>query len=517
MFGSLDTQSSIVALLTPLRRFVQRWITLGVVIGVAALVLYMTTGGLGVPILLVLGLGLTVAAHMWSRQSNAGLPVVVIMAAQVALIYGLPVVTQPDLLTSFGSLDPTGPVALEMGAFLTALITGWRLLARRPARHPLNYIGFRFGAYSANSLLRHLPILLLLVSLVFQLSLAEGWVNLIFRFIPFTFFPVLRSLMDVVTMIAVLLGGFKIGRKQLRAGEQFCFWLLFVVLGLMTVSGFLLSSMTGIAVGLLFGLAIGSGRFPLITFFILFLALAFLNLGKFDMREKYWDEGQAASFRVAEMPALYTEWVNVSTDNMLARTSLDPAIRDSGQSLLERINNLQNIVFVWNAVEQEERTLLLGETYTIIPQLLIPRFLWPDKPRTHEGQVLLNVHFGRQAEADTWRTYIAWGLLPEAYGNFGPIAGAIFLGLLLGAISGFIEHRSRCYPIYSLPILVLILVTVKLGVSFEMVASVLVTSTFQSLVITLLGAIPFVTRQPNQLVARRHGTGRQGSRLIRHE
>jgi hypothetical protein len=126
--------------------------------------------------------------------------------------------------------------------------------------------------------------------------------------------------------------------------------------------------------------------------------------------------------------------------------------------------------------------------------LLVPRVLWPDKPRGHEGQVLLNVHFGRQDEDSTLTTYIAWGLLPEAYGNFGPIAGSIFLGGCLGFLFAWIENVSARKLIVSMEGFLLISALMNMMNSFEMVASILVTSTFQSMVVIVLASAPFVRR-----------------------
>jgi hypothetical protein len=66
----------------------------------------------------------------------------------------------------------------------------------------------------------------------------------------------------------------------------------------------------------------------------------------------------------------------------------------------------------------------------MIPALLVPRIFWEDKPRTHMGQMILNYHYGRQASVrDIFSTFIAWGLLPEAVGNFGIILGSLGVGL----------------------------------------------------------------------------------------
>ena len=130
-----------------------------------------------------------------------------------------------------------------------------------------------------------------------------------------------------------------------------------------------------------------------------------------------------------------------------------------------------------------------------MPKLLIPRILWPQKPRSHEGQVLLNVHFGRQRLQDTFTTYIAWGLLAEAYANFGAVWGALICGAVLGGVAGRIEGWVRHFPLTSLQTFFFLIIAVNFGLSFEMVASVWITSVFQMVMALLICVVPFAERR----------------------
>jgi hypothetical protein len=91
-------------------------------------------------------------------------------------------------------------------------------------------------------------------------------------------------------------------------------------------------------------------------------------------------------------------------------------------------------------------------------------------------------------------TYIAWGLLPEAYGNFGPIAGSLALGIFLGVAFAWIENLTARKLVVSTEGFLALCLLLSLMNSFEMVASVFVTSTFQSMVIVIAASYPFVHR-----------------------
>ena len=195
------------------------------------------------------------------------------------------------------------------------------------------------------------------------------------------------------------------------------------------------------------------------------------------------------------MPKYYWDWIGHSSNRIFGDDDANDTIQDKkNQTLLARVDNMQNLLFAINGITNEKLTPLHGETYAIIPPLLIPRIFWPEKPRTHEGQVMLNVHFGRQSRADSFATYIAWGLLPEAYGNFGAVWGAVILGLVIGVLFAWLENITASKPLLSLEGMVTFALFIGIASSFEMVSSVLVTSLFQSMITISLACFPFVQR-----------------------
>ena len=138
-----------------------------------------------------------------------------------------------------------------------------------------------------------------------------------------------------------------------------------------------------------------------------------------------------------QYPSYFVEWYGYSLDN-LALGNEDAKI----ESFATRASLVQ--LFLLARARQAAGTEPLGgASYALIPVLLVPRALMPDKPWSHEGTSLLNIRYGLQSRRDTYTTTIGWGLFNEAFGNFGyvGIAGlAVVLGTVLGAYARW-THR----------------------------------------------------------------------------
>ena len=100
------------------------------------------------------------------------------------------------------------------------------------------------------------------------------------------------------------------------------------------------------------------------------------------------------------------------------------------------------IVIDWTP---DRQPYLYGETYGYVLPQLVPRLVWPDKPRSHVATYRLSIYYGLQDEDATESTTIAFGMLTEAYANFGLI-GAILLGLFWGVNLKKLQTLARHSP-----------------------------------------------------------------------
>jgi hypothetical protein len=449
----------------------------------------------------LMALGTCIALIVWGQRA-IGLPLLPVMVIQSLIIYAVPVAAGHEVISTYPP-DFVFNAGIEVLIFDIAMVMAWRLgmqLFRPspPASHALH----EFNRAGAKGWAR-LGFTMVVGATAFEVLQGLDLLDSLYSAMPSGSEAILYALLSVVSACGFFLVALTIGGGEASFLEKAVFWLLLVANAMISASDFLLSSATANLITVAIGLFWSSERVPWRYLTVAMLALSFLNTGKYTMRERYWEtaDSPATHRSLEQLPACYAEWAQVSYDAILEnKTEQTQAANEKrvqankNQTLLDRVDNLQNLLFVIDAIETNHIKPLEGKTYWVIPPLLVPRLLWPDKPRTHEGQILLNVHFGRQDLESTFKTYIAWGLLPEAYGNFGPIAGSVCLGIFLGVLFAWIENFTARKLLVSTEGFLSLSLLMNLMNSFEMVASVLVTSTFQSFVVIVAASMPFVHR-----------------------
>ncbi len=462
----------------------------------------------GVNCFALTSIGTMIVLWLW-QNGGIGPPIVPLLAIQNLLLYGLPVLTKNETVMKYPESLLTS-AGLEILVFSFALAAAWRfgvMIFRSGSRSCFALQGFSDERMTK---LFKLGFGLAIAATSYNILSALDLLRSVIDLLPAGTYSIISAVISGMTACGFFLSAFVVGSNRVPANFRWVFWGMLAANCTIIAAGFLLSGTTTLLLSVATGLFWSTGRVPWRFLLVTCGALAFLNIGKFEMRDRYWGEnGESGPTAVTfgQMPGYYREWAETSFDILLSfdaedkRTErlqtakeLNPEQPAEGQSLVDRINNLQNILFVMDAVRNKRGTLLEGATYTLIPPLLVPRVLWPDKPRSHEGQVLLNVHFGRQDNQSTLRTYVAWGLQAEAYGNFGPVLGNAILGAVIGLLFVWVEKFTARKLLLSLEGFLSFVLFLGMANSFEMVSSVLVTSIFQAFIPVILATLPFVER-----------------------
>jgi hypothetical protein len=116
---------------------------------------------------------------------------------------------------------------------------------------------------------------------------------------------------------------------------------------------------------------------------------------------------------------------------------------DLGDLLSIATNRLASIMLLANVIEltPEDVPYWNGASYAPFMFLVVPRFLYPEKPSQLPGNVLAH-QYGMLAP-DNWEVSINLAQLVELYGNFGPLGvalGSILIGVIYRAINDLFLH-----------------------------------------------------------------------------
>ena len=128
---------------------------------------------------------------------------------------------------------------------------------------------------------------------------------------------------------------------------------------------------------------------------------------------------------------------------------------------------------------------LEGETYALLPSMLVPRFVDAERTTSQAGLNLLGLRYGLQQVGQAQNMAIGWGMVAEAYANFGILSviaiGAAFGGMLCGVLTRMGIDAS--------PVLLTMMITIvaiQVMINLEMDFPYFVITLAQTLVAVLL-------------------------------
>jgi hypothetical protein len=287
------------------------------------------------------------------------------------------------------------------------------------------------------------------------------------------------------------------GRGLLDSGQVV--WLtvgVLVTVALSLTSLMLAQAIVPVALTI-FGYVLGGNKLPWRVLLGVFIAVAVLHPGKYEMRDKYWGSSGASGLTLSTLPSFYGEWFGYGFQQVggLAGVIDGPKGEEGTTSAFERAGNIQMLLVVQQK-SPGEVPFLKGITYEPIPRLLIPRFIDNQKGISHAANVMLTVNYGLQSFEQTESTSIYWGLVPEAYANFGYL-GVAGLAIVLAAFYAFMTRLTVGVPMTSLRF-VLGLVVMAASTKADTMG-IFVTTQFQGAVGVTMAALLLMRRQTNPL------------------
>jgi hypothetical protein len=422
--------------------------------------------------LLMLGLAF-LPALLWAKQGRASLPVFECLLFTTANAYALP------LLSGHSDLVRYTDEEITRAAFAVILFQAFAISIHRMV-----------AANSATSRFWQEDVLSQAISkwLGYGLGLNTLYVivSTFTTLIPPGIGSVLRAVFFGLGIICMFITSRRLGLGELGPGQRAYFFLNLVIQCVCMMATLYLVTTVSLLLLTLTGYVSASGRVPLIATGLCLTILALLHNGKSQMRDKYWTEDERLIPKPLLLPAFYSEWIGHGLD----KNDPDSDNKKITGKLIDR-TSLFHIMCLVASATPAQQPYLYGETYCDIPAQFVPRLLWPGKPLGHVSTSRLSVYYGLQTEEDTQKTTIGFGMLSEAYANFGYI-GLALLGALVGSIFKKIQGWASDGPMFSYGgLLLIILLAWSFQVEFTL--SIWLASLYQASVAVL--GIPFVIRQ----------------------
>lgn len=413
---------------------------------------------------------------LWAKQGDTRYPIFEIFLLTTANVYAIPLLNGHEMVRGFREEIVTSS-AFAIVLYQVAAIVTYRAVrgqAKTTSFWTQDILSERAASYLAYGML---------VNTVYIV------VSTFYDIIPADLSGIMRAVCSGIGILCAFVTMRTWGMGNLT-GDKKAFFAINLALQVIfqMVSLYLVSSISLLLLGLL-GYVSASRRLPVLCIAVLLPLIALLHNGKSAMREKYWAEGVNPIPALAEVPAFYTEWIS---DGLNPPTQSGET-NDAGamtERLLQRTSLFHLMCLVVEA-SPDNVPFLDGETYQDILIQLIPRPLWPDKPNALAGTYRLAIYYGLQTEESAQKTSIGFGMLTEAYANFG-FYGLVGLGVLFGFMFKKVQVWTQHSPIFSYPGLFLVLL-VAWSFQTEFTLSVWISSMFQAAV-AIVG-IPFVLQK----------------------
>ncbi|SRR5216684_3608525 len=421
---------------------------------------------------------------LWLQAGAPGIPVLPAVSGLFFVYYAIPLLR--GNIAAFGS-DALVSAGITIGAFLLAAsLVSWPFLvaARRSSGAP------RSNLVSDAQIVR-LVFVGLAAGSLFHLATISGALDALGSSVG-----LVRSVVLTLGSVACYLLGCArasralVGARWVAAAGGLCALILLSLSNLFLVSGI----MNGLAA--VFGYVMTRKRIPWVALGTAFILLSVLHAGKFEMRERYWlpHSQSLQQSSIYQVPGMLTDWVTAGVGALLSgRAESD---------VLERASLLHMLLLVERATPSFV-PYLEGQTYAMLPSMLVPRFVDADKLQSQAVLNLLSLRYGLQQVGSSESTTIGWGLIAEAYANYGDPA-VVAVGAVFGALCGALMLLSSGAAPLSTRMLVTIAATLTLF-NLELDLSYLLTALAQSIAaILLLATIPKLLgrrRRPRPLVA----------------
>jgi hypothetical protein len=458
------------------------WIFVGLVFGWALLTATPESMASGFAAFLI-AVAALLPAYLWCSGKALGMPIFPLFSLTYLWTYAFQLLGENSTELVY---SPSGQIfaGITVTSYLGLGTLIWFKFVSRPTRAPKNCR--YFDDQKAEPYLW----LILTLAILFKANTLGGWIE-----IQGGLFSLIQASLLGLSGLALFVLAYRWGKHQLSVEQSRKFLLLLIIYMVVDAASLLLVGAMATLLLATMAFIVGRRKVPWALLIVGLVCCGLLHYGKSDMRQKYWPQFSSQEVHHVQpwdYPAWYGEWLGHSLNYLQTPQEFRSEERASA---LERSSLMHLLLMIQDKTPQEV-PYMFGETYTIIPQLLVPRFLSAHKIASHEGTYLLSIHYGLQTREETSFTTIGFGLLNEAYANFG-MFGCAVLAVVLGALYGQVARWSMYTPVLSFRFLVAV---VLMGFAFqtEFSAGVYVAALYQSIILLAIIAFLFMKVLPNK-------------------
>jgi len=371
-----------------------------------------------------------VSVLLWLRAGALGMPVLPMISSLFFIYYAVPLLRHEIAAYEPGEIFVA---AATVGSFIVAASAAswpfYRWMQRRPADFTRDFVAeWRVVPFALTGIA---------CGITYHLAAISGrldWLG--------SSLGLVRAGALTVASIGCYLIGYARASKLLVGGAWLAALGSILTLVMLALAGLLLVNGLMILLAGFLGYAVTAKRIPWVSLGLSFAIIAVLHAGKYEMRRIYWPSQSEAvgELSISQVPGMMLDWFGAGIGALLSG--------EKEPDVLERASLLHMVLLVEQATP-DFVPYLQGETYALLPSMLMPRFLDPDKTISQAGLNLLSVYYGLQTVESQENTTIAWGLVAEAWANFGAwgviVAGALF-GALCGAATRFSVGAAAISP-----------------------------------------------------------------------
>ncbi len=446
--------------------------------GVAGLLLYYAySAKVDDSIHLYLGLliivGATIPALQWSRRKDQRFPVFEVLMLTNVNTYAVPLLSGHQDLRAYSS-DTITNAALGILLYQFVAISVYAITRGLPKTTP----GWTEEIVSSN-IIDYLAYGMLITTAYTMINLLTNW-------IPYDLNGPIRAVCYGVGIISTFIQSRMWGQGTFPHYRKAAFIIQLALQVIFSWAALFLIGGISILVLALLGYVSGGKKLPMLALAIVLPVLGVLHNGKSAMREKYWDGG-APPPTLTTLPDFYSEWVGYGlTPDVVDEEATQ---KRHASKLLERTSLFHIMCLVVDCTPSRQ-DYLHGQTYGYVPPQFVPSFFWRGKPPAHVATNRLSVYYGLQREEDTTKTTIAFGMITEAYANYGYL-GIAMLGATLAFLLKKIGDWATYSPILSYPGLLLV-VLMAWSFQAELTMAAWVSSLYQACMAVL--GVPFIMR-----------------------